>query len=46
MKLSANCCFCKQRIPWDDLCTVGKKKQNSHIQCAMDHFKKLKEAEA
>lgn len=43
MKLSANCCFCKDRVSWDDMCTVGEKKQVAHDFCAMEYFKKQKE---
>jgi|FLOH01.1.fsa_nt_gi hypothetical protein len=42
MKVSANCCFCKERVAWDDFCTVGKKKQAAHDFCAMDYFKEQK----
>lgn len=41
MKLLYNCCFCKNPISMSDFCTVGKIKQNAHIQCAMENKDKL-----
>ena len=43
--LTANCCFCKQPLSFNDCCSVGIKhrKRNCHAQCAMDYFKQQKE---